>query len=220
MKTAALLHTVMSVASTFGSQLKEYMGGDIKIYNIWDDFLAINPNEIGEFTTVNKNRLLQDIKTAEQTGADVIVVTCSTLTPHMPYIRPYISVPVIAIDDAMTIKAAEIGGKILVVATARSTIQGTTDKVLEDAAKLGKTVEVDQMVLSDAFAAMQAGDMAKHNELLIGAVKDVKGYDCVVLAQASMAPCAKEIESYIGVPVLGSPALCMESVKACLEGID
>ena len=148
MKTVALVHTVMSVASTFGGQLKEYLGGDVKIYNIWDDFLAINPNEIGVFTTENKNRLFRDVKNAEMTGADVIVVTCSTLTPYMQYIRPFVTVPVIAVDDAMTMKAAGIGGKILAVATAGSTIQPTTDKVIEDAAKLGKTVEVDQMVLS------------------------------------------------------------------------
>ena len=40
------------------------------------------------------------MKAQELTGADIIVTTCSTLTPAVELIRPFIQVPVIAIDDA------------------------------------------------------------------------------------------------------------------------
>ena len=220
MKTIALIHTVMSVASTFGDQLKAFLGGDVRIFNIWDDFLALDPKETGVFSTCNKYRLLQDIKNAELTGADLIVVSCSTLTPHLKAIRPMISVPVIAIDDAMTKKAVETGTKILAVSTAMSTIEPTTSKILEDAEAAGKAVEVDRKVVLDAYEAMLAGDMPKHNEILINAVKDVSGYDCIVLAQASMAPCADAIAEATGVPVLSSPSLCMASVKEAIEALN
>ena len=220
MKTIALIHTVMSVASTFGNQLKDYLGGDVRIFNIWDDFLAIDPNVTGVFSTANKYRLLQDIRNAELTGADLIVVSCSTLTPHLKAIRPLIAVPVIAIDDAMTQKAVATGSKILAVSTAESTIQPTTDKILEDAEAAGKTVSVDQKVVFEAFKAMMDGDMPKHNELLIGALENERDYDCIVLAQASMAPCAGEIENRTGIPVLSSPSLCMAYVKEALEKLD
>ena len=101
MKSIALIHTVKTVANSFDQTLKDYVGEPVKVHNLWDDFLANNPNEIGEFTIENRCRLYNDIKSAEMTGADMIVVTCSTLTPVVNMIRPFIKVPLIAIDDAM-----------------------------------------------------------------------------------------------------------------------
>lgn len=216
MKQIAIVHTVQSVADTFWKQLKDYLGTEVKIYNLWDQFLSVNPNEVGEFTQNNKNRLFLDIKNAELTGADVIVVSCSTLTPHLGLIRPYISVPVIAIDDAMTKKAVETGSRILVCATAGSTIQPTTDKLMEDAEKAGKKITVDQMVVTEAYKAMQAADMPKHDRILTEAMKEVRGFDCIVLAQASMAGCEEAIQKETGIRTFSSPKLCMELVKETL----
>ena len=95
MKSIALIHTVKTVANSFEQKLKDYVGEPVKIHNLWDDFLANNPNEIGEFTIENRCRLYNDIKSAEMTGADMIVVTCSTLTPVVNMIRPFVRVPLI-----------------------------------------------------------------------------------------------------------------------------
>ena len=54
MKSIALIHTVKTVACSFDQQLKDYVGEPVKIHNLWDDFLANNPNEIGEFTIENR----------------------------------------------------------------------------------------------------------------------------------------------------------------------
>lgn len=219
MKTIALLHTVQSVADTFANQLREYLGEEVRICNLWDDFLANNPNEIGEFTINNRNRLYNDIRNLELTGADMIVVTCSTLTPVVEMIRPFISVPVIAIDDAMGRKAAASGGKIFVLATAGSTIEPTKNKLTAEAAKLGKTLELEGMAVAPAYEALKAVDMERHDALLKEAAKEIKGYDCIVLAQASMAHLKDSIAEIAGCPVFASPALCMEEVKETLKNI-
>lgn len=109
MKRIALIHTVKSVAVSFEEMVRKGVGREVKVHNLWDDFLANNPNETGEFTADNRNRLFLDIKAQELTGADLIVTTCSTLTPAVEMIRPFIKVPVIAIDDAMAKKALHMG---------------------------------------------------------------------------------------------------------------
>ena len=63
MKSIALIHTVKTVANSFDQTLKDYVGEPVKVHNLWDDFLANNPNEIGEFTIENRCRLYNDIKT-------------------------------------------------------------------------------------------------------------------------------------------------------------
>lgn len=219
MKSIALIHTVKTVAVSFDETLKNYVGEEIKVHNLWDDFLANNPNEVGEFTIENRNRLFFDIKSAEMTGADLIVVTCSTLTPVVNLIRPFVRVPLIAIDDAMGRKAVTYGERILILATAGSTKEPLTGKLQAEAEKIGKKVRIDFRDNAEAFRAMKAVQMERHDELLLEMAKEISGYDCVVLAQASMAHLDKKIEEICKIPVLSSPTLCLEQVKETLKSI-
>ena len=45
------------------------------------------------------------------------------------------------------------------------------------------------------------------------------GYDCIVLAQASMAHLEHEIAAVTGCPVLTSPRLCVEEIKQKLASL-
>ena len=219
MKSIALIHTVKTVANSFEQKLKDYVGEPVKIHNLWDDFLANNPNEIGEFTIENRCRLYNDIKSAEMTGADMIVVTCSTLTPVVNMIRPFVRVPLIAIDDAMGRKAVTCGERILFLATAGSTEGPMREKLNAEAAKLGKSIQIDFQANAEAFQAMKAVQMERHDAILLDMAKNISGYDCVVLAQASMAHLDQKIEAICKIPVLSSPGLCMEQVKETLKTI-
>lgn len=219
MKSIALIHTVKSVAVSFDENLRTYLGYEVKIHNLWDDFLANNPNEIGEFTIQNRNRLFKDIKAQEMTGADLIVTTCSTLTPVVEMIRPFIQVPVIAIDDAMAKKSILYGSNIMVMATADSTVEPTVSKIKKEADKAGREARLSTCVCMDAFKAMKAMDMRRHDMILREKAKELAGYDCIVLAQASMAHLEEDISSITGIPVLTSPRLCMEEIKNKLEEI-
>ena len=210
MKSIALIHTVKTVANSFDQTLKDYVGEPVKVHNLWDDFLANNPNEIGEFTIENRCRLYNDIKSAEMTGADMIVVTCSTLTPVVNMIRPFIKVPLIAIDDAMGRKAVTYGHRTEVP---------MREKLNAEAEKLGKKIQIDFRANAEAFKAMKAVEMDKHDALLLEMAKEISGYDCVVLAQASMAHLDKKIEEICKIPVLSSPGLCLEQVKETLKSI-
>ena len=219
MKSIALIHTVKTVANSFEQKLKDYVGEPVKIHNLWDDFLANNPNEIGEFTIENRCRLYNNIKSAEMTGADMIVVTCSTLTPVVNMIRPFVRVPLIAIDDAMGREAVTCGERILVLATAGSTEGPMREKLNAEAAKLGKSIQIDFQANAEAFQAMKAVQMERHDAILLDMAKNISGYDCVVLAQASMAHLDQKIEAICKIPVLSSPGLCMEQVKETLKTI-
>lgn len=216
MKRIALIHTVKGVADTFEKRLKEYLPMEIKVHNLLDDFLADDPNEVGEFTKTNRLRLFNDIRNAEMTGADLIVVTCSTLTPTVEKIRPFIGVPVIAIDDAMARLAARSGQKVLVMATAESTVQPTLDKIGQEARSQGLDIGLSSLVCKPAFVALKAMDMALHDKLLKEMAGDIQGFDAIVLAQASMAHLEDEIREITKVPVLSSPRLCFEEIRETL----
>lgn len=219
MKTIALIHTVKSVADTFGEQLRAGLSQEVKIYNLLDDYLAKHPNEVGEFTMDNRNRLFMDVKTQEMTGADLIVTTCSTLTPVVDMIRPFVRLPLVAIDDAMGRKGVTLGRRIMILATAGSTLEPTRRKLKAEADRTGAAVELYQKELPDAFAAMQSLDMEEHDAILRNCAKQIHGYDCIILAQASMAHMEEEIRLICGCPVLSSPKLCIEEVESIIHNL-
>ncbi len=220
MKSIALIHTVESVATTFAAKIKSAVSEELLIHNIWDDFLSTDANARGEFSIDNKNRLFHDFKSCELTGADLIVTTCSTLTPHVVQIRPLIKTPIIAIDDAMAIKAATYADKMLILATAQSTIEPTKNKIAYEAKVIGKTkFNPDTFVCSDAFVALKQMDMKTHDKLLLEKAKEFQGYDCIVLAQASMAHLTSQIAEICGCTVLNSPELCIEQIKQAMEAL-
>ena len=72
---------------------------------------------------------------------------------------------------------------------------------------------------SCVYQAMQAAQMERHDAILLDMAKNISGYDCVVLAQASMAHLDQKIEAICKIPVLSSPGLCMEQVKETLKTI-
>lgn len=220
MKSIVLIHTVQSLAVSFGNKLQEFLQEDIKIHNMWDDFLANNPNEIGEFSLENKNRLFYIIKAAELTHADIIVTTCSTLTPTIKEIRPFIKTPIIAIDDAITKKAAKEGKNILILATAESALKATKEKIQEDANVINTKPNIDSVALTEAFLCLKKMNMKKHDEIIKNYAVSIKGFDCIVLAQASMAHLEKDIADITNCSVLSSPVLCMKEIEDILKTIN
>lgn len=215
MRKVALIHTVQSVLATFGTSVKKAVG-EVEITNTLDEYLASDPGKRGEFTIENKNRLFSIIKCAEMTEADAIVVTCSTLSPIVEEIRPFIKTPLITIDEAMIKNALELGTRITIMATAESTIGPTRIKLLNEAQKLGKEVELTIIHCPEAYEAMKAGDLETHNELLKEKALEIKQQDAVILAQASMAPMQQNIEKICGCTVLSSPQHCINQLKELL----
>ena len=87
MKRIACIHTVYSVIDSFTRQLREGIPGDLKIHTLYDDFLATDPADTGKFSSINHQRLRLDMEACALTGADMIVVSCSTLSPSVRLLR-------------------------------------------------------------------------------------------------------------------------------------
>ncbi len=218
MKHIIAIHTVQSVYETFPSALKAALPHDVIIDNIVDEILANDAaRRGGEFTKMSRKRFYSLMMSAEMAEPDLIVVTCSTLSPYIDEIREFISVPVMAIDDAMCLQAAEEGKRICVLATAASALPPALDKTRLRAETLGKTPVIDGFCNPDAIAALKKGDRDTHDRLLLELSENAKGYDVIVLAQASMAPMRAAVENHTGIQTLSSPETCINAVAKALE---
>ena len=216
MKRVACIHTVYSVIEDFTSQLRAKLPPDTKIHTLYDDFLATDPADTGKFSAVNHERLRLDLRACALTGADVIVVSCSTLSPSVRLLRGEVNVPVVAIDDAMVREAVQKGRRIGLLATANSTVKPSESAIYAAAEAAGKQIDLQVLCNEDAIRALKAGDRQTHDRLVLELAEALGACDVIVLAQASMAHMEQAVQQKTGVFTLTSPARCIEQVRELL----
>jgi Asp/Glu/hydantoin racemase len=216
MKSIALIHTVQSVLVSFELMLRDKLPYDVEIHNILDDYLASEPDKKGYVSAECKKILYTHIDSAQAMQSDLIVVTCSAMTPTVTQVRPFISTPLLAIDDAMVQEAVARSNNISAMATATSSAGTTTETLFAEASRQGKVVKIRALDNQDAFEAMQRGDMETHDNLVKQQASTISFGDIIVLAQASMAHLEQDIAKITGRNVLTSPKLCIEKIRSML----
>ena len=219
MNRIACIHTVYSVIADFTAQLRAGVGDDVKIHTLYDDFLATDPADTGKFSAVNHERLRLDMRAQALTGADILVVSCSTLSPSVRLLRPEFNVPVVAIDDAMVREAVARGSRIGLLATANSTVRPSHSALLAEAEAAGKAVDIQIICDEDAIRALKAGDRAKHDRMVLELARRFTDRDVIVLAQASMAHMEQAVAEATGIVTLSSPSRCIAQIRDTLEGL-
>jgi Asp/Glu/hydantoin racemase len=192
---------------------------EAKVFHLVDESLIQDTVKAGHLRKATIRRLIRQIESAEEAGADAVLVTCSSIGPGVTLAQQLFEIPVLRIDDAMAENAVRQAHTIGVLATLRTTLDPTTELLREKAAKAGRKVELVECLCEEAFPAVLAGDTATHDRLLARAlVEDLKGVDLIVLAQASMARVLTTLAAdVVHAPVLSSPELAVLSARLALD---
>ncbi|WP_220399091.1 aspartate/glutamate racemase family protein [Granulicella sp. WH15] len=209
-QTLALIHTSPTLTPLFGALCAEQMP-ETTIFHMVDESLIKDTIRNGYLRRVTMRRLLAMIESAEMSGADAVMVTCSSIGAGVELGKQLFDFPVVRVDDAMAEQAVRMGRRIGVMATLRTTLEPTIALLQAKAAEAGREIEIVSSLCDGAFDAVLAGDTATHDRILSQALQnDMKGVDVVVLAQASMARVVKAMpEGLLAMPVLSSPELAV-----------
>jgi len=219
MKKIAAIYTGAALVDPLRKILKELMPG-YGIINILDDSLIADVIAAGGLTPAVSARLLSYYRAAVDAGACAILNTCSSIGDVVEMAKPFVSVPILRIDDAMARKAVAEGKTVAVIATLPTTLKPTADLLELRAKESGKTVKIVRALAEGAFAAITEGDAATHDRLILEkAVGAAKEADLIVLAQGSMARMEETLARETGKPVLSSPRLGIDAFKELVEGL-
>ena len=212
-KSIAIVQTSAVSSNELKALCDELMPG-VQVYQIIDDSLIKEVNANGGPTYGVKRRLYQYYQQAESLGVDAILNQCSSVGEVADAIRPFISVPIVKIDEAMARKAVSMGKKIAVVATVATTTGPSVRLIENEAKKMGKDVEVELHLVKDAMMILiEKGDVETHNKMVLHEVEAAaESADVVVLAQGSMTVLLPLL-GHITKPVLTSPRLGVEYLK-------
>ncbi|SFB36327.1 Aspartate/glutamate racemase [Lentibacillus halodurans] len=156
---------------------------------------------------------------AQDAGVDAIIVACTVLTPYVNVMKPFISVPILAVDQPMLENAAKNFRKVGVVATNAPSIPATKAQIEKLAKDFANEIEVDTEVSTQAFTELKGGNETEHNRLNCEAAAKLKerGCEAIVLAQITQASAKSETET-LGLPVLTSPGEAVKAVSQTIEG--
>ena len=219
MKKIALLHTMKVIWESFGEKLQSELRAELPneqftMLNTLDEFLAMNTNIMGALHPLNLNRLFLFLKAMELEEPDLIVCTCSSMDPAIEKIRCMVSVPVVALVDALCIHTVQNYAKVAVIASVAGSAEPLKEKLLSLAADMGKKVEPTLYYCPDAMTALRKGDRDASNRIIMETAATVKKeHDVLILPQASMAHLAEEAAKVTGLTTKPAPDLCIEYVK-------
>ena len=212
-KRLTLIHTSGVMIPVFGELCAELLP-EAEVVHVVDESLLKDIIANKGLSKATARRVVGQIISAEQAGADFIVVTCSSIGPAAELGRRLVDVPVMRVDEPMAELAVKKGSQIGVVATLASTLNPTAELIKAQA----KEVEVTTKLCEGAFEAVISGDAVTHDKIVGAGIRELaERVDVIVLAQASMARVVDNLPAgTVKVPILSSPRLAVERLVRLL----
>jgi Asp/Glu/hydantoin racemase len=162
--------------------------------------------------------VVNHLVSAEEAGADIILVTCSSIGPAVEAAEPLIGVPVLRVDRPMADRAVTTGRRVGVIATLSTTLDPTSDLIRRRALAANRDVALTSRLCEGAFDALMGGDAARHDAIVGKALAELAAaVDVIVLAQASMARVVESLPAEVRkTPILASPPLAIDYLASVL----
>ena len=220
-KKIGFIHTGATIVSIFSKLMKEKLPQTIYFHLVDDSIIKdLLKEDIDLSRELNTSasivrRISRLVIQAVDDGADVVMFTCSSISPVADIADKLVEIPVYKVDTPMADAAISIGTNIGVLATAKTTLNPSVSLLLQEAKLKGKSVNIESLVISEAFDCYKKGEMEKHDRLIMEkGIKIGEKVDLIILAQASMSHLAEEISKKANIPVLTSPPLAIEFLKS------
>lgn len=202
---------------------------------------GITPAIVERFVTLG--RYAAGVSDGRQTPAGVMF-TCSAFRPAIDRVKADLAIPVIspnegAFEEALDLcaapspacKAAGGGasgsgsgatfgsGRVALLLSFAGSLAPLTDELAAIAAQRGQPVpEIIGVVAEGALPALQAGDGAAHDRLIVAAAATLPPVDVIVIGQFSMARAAPLVAQIRPEPVLTTPHAAVRKLRRLVEG--
>ena len=201
----ALKHSIVPIEASFARHWPE-----ARLMNLLDDSLSADLAREGKLTERMTERFLVMGRYATSTGADGILFTCSAFRPCIEAVaRAQAPMPVLKPNEAMIEQAVARGKRIGLLSTFPPTLVSMPPEFPSEVTLVPKLAE-------GALAALDRGDRAEHDRIVVEASKDLRDCDLIALAQYSMAPAAERVAEATGREVLTTPDSAVKKLKALL----
>ena len=205
----ALTHSIVPINSAF-----ERLWPEAVRQNLLDDSLSTDlAANGGTLDEAMHTRFETLANYAVANGAQAILFTCSAFGSCIERVaRQHPTIPVLKPNEAMIAEAVATRKKIGLIASFAPTLVSMPPEFPSDA-------QPRCALVADAMTALNAGDTALHDQLVIDAALRLKaeGASVIALAQFSMARARDAVAAATGLPVFTTPDSAIRLLKAKLS---
>ena len=208
----ALIHALRHSPPPIEKAFKE-MWPEPTLMNLLDMSLSADLAAEGKLTPKMTERFLTLSRYAVGTGAEAILFTCSAFGPCIEAVAAeFAPMPVLKPNEAMIEEATAHHTRIGLLSSFPGTLASMP-------AEFPAHVQLTPMLAEGALAALDAGDVAEHDRLVVEAAKRFgPEVEAIALAQFSLAHCADAVAEATGKPVFTTPGSAVRKLKAMLGG--
>lgn len=212
------IHTAEVHVETFSALVNQYNAGkdnaSITVKHVVNSELLERAVANGISTALTNE--VEQLVLSHAKQSKLVVCSCSTLGSIVEAVTLNDGNKAIRIDRAMADVAVQAGQKILVLAALESTLLPTQQLMQSSQLKMATSNSIDYLVVTDSWSYFLAGKQQEYLQTIAEVIEDKQGsYDCIVLAQASMAGAIKHVKQ-AGPPILSSPEIGVESLMQSL----
>jgi Asp/Glu/hydantoin racemase len=201
----ALKHSIGPIEAAFAKAWPE-----ARLMNLLDDSLSADLARDGKLNNAMTERFLALGDYAAATSADAILFTCSAFGPCIEAVaRAHAPMPVLKPNEAMIERAVTMGQRIGLLSTFAPTLASMPPE-------FPASVQIVPKLAEGALAALDRGDRATHDRLIVEASRDLRDCDVVALAQFSIAGTASLVAEATGRPVVTTPDSAVEKLMKLL----
>ena len=201
----ALKHSILPIEASFAKLWPE-----ATLMNLLDDSLSADLARDGKLTDAMTERFLSIGRYAASTGTDGILFTCSAFGPCIEAVAgERAPMPVLKPNEAMIEEAAKAGRKVGLLSSFPPTLASMPRE-------FPASIQLVPKLAEGAMAALDRGDRAEHDRLVVEASKELRHCDVIALAQYSMAPAAEKVAQATGRSVLTTPDSAVMKLKRML----
>lgn len=219
-RKAALIHTGFALVNILSDLFAKSIP-QVELIHIVDDSLLKEVMEAEKVTPRVTKKMCGYMIAAEETGAEIILNVCSSVSEVVDTAKNLVNIPVIKIDEAMAEAAVQKGGSIGVLATLKTTLDPTCRLLENRMSALDKKIDIKRDLCPGAFDMLMAGDLQKHDDKVLEGIRRLSGQvDVIVLAQGSMARLIPQLRQELSIPVLSSLESGVKRVSDVLKRLE
>lgn len=190
---------------------------EIDAFHVLDEGILRRLAALGKITPEIVQWLAGMVLSAQRAGADLAVVSCSSLSPCVRAVQEQVEIPVLRIDAPMMAYAVTHARKVGLVMTNPTTEAPSRLLFREATDRLASGAALIPRLCPQAFARLNGGDVQGHDREVAGTVEALLAEtDLVLLAQISIARVKEQLPDPVRQRVFTSLDFIVPEIRSIL----
>ena len=217
-RKVGMVHALSSNVRLFNQVLSEVMPG-VEVVHLVDEGLPSLSDKQYHKRVVRRLGVLSAF--AEESGAEIVMLTCTAFGRLADEVKNMVNIPVLAVLEIVADEAMQFADSIGILGTHPGTVATASEIIQEQAIQKGKKVEVKTLLCKGAFDALRREDWTTHDRIVLEHMNELmQDVKVVVIPQPSIEIVLKQIpEANRKIPILSSAHLSVERLKEKLNSI-